>query len=151
MREFMKRHVLSAMAATLAANGCAPAQESAGSAPAAAPRANVTLAGRASATVTGQPLGMPPAPWEAVILVTDLPPGGVLPMHKHPWPRYVYVDRGRIGVTYEAAGVTREFGAGEAVVEAIDQWHEGRVIGSEPARLILFDQVPRGASNVVTR
>ena len=82
---------------------------------------------------------------------TELPPGGVLPMHRHPWPRYAVVERGRLSVTYEAAGLTREFGAGEAVVEAIDQWHEGRVVGPEPVRLIVFDQVPRGATNVITR
>ena len=140
-----------ALCAALAANGCAPADESVAHQPAAAPRANVTILNRASATVTGQPLGLPPAPWEAVMSATELPPGGVLPMHKHPWPRYAVVERGRLSVTYEAAGLTREFGAGEAVVEAIDQWHEGRVVGPEPVRLIVFDQVPRGATNVVTR
>jgi len=146
----MRKMVLS-VAAALAASSCAPAEEATTTAPATAPRANVTLVNRASATITGQPLGMPQAPWEAVMSVSDLPPGGALPMHKHPWPRYVYIERGRLSVTYEAAGLTREFAAGEAVVEAIDQWHEGRVVGSEPVRLIVFDQVPRGASNVVAR
>ena len=139
-----------ALAVALAAGGCAPA-ERADVAPAAPPRANVTVAARASATITGQPLAMPPSPFEAVVSITELPPGGVLPMHRHPWPRYAFVDRGRISVSYEAAGFTREFGPGEAVVEAIDQWHEGRVVGSEPVRLIVFDQAPPGVSNVVLR
>jgi quercetin dioxygenase-like cupin family protein len=146
----MKQKLHTAIAAASLACGCAPA-EPATTTQSSASRANVTVAARASTTITGQPTGMPPAPFEAVISVTDLPPGGVLPMHKHPWPRYVYVDRGRISVTYEAAGLTREFGAGEGVIEAIDQWHEGRVVGSEPVRLVLFDQVPPGATNVVTR
>lgn len=136
--------------AALAASGCAPAEE-ATTGPTAPPRASVTVVNRTSSTITGQPLAMPPQPWEAVFSVSDLSPGGVLPMHKHPWPRYAYVERGRLSVTYEAAGLTREFGPGEAVVEALDQWHEGRVVGSEPVRLIVFDQLPRGASNVVLR
>ena len=113
--------------------------------------ASVTLAGRASTTATGQKLAMPADPFESVISVSELPAGGVLPMHKHPWPRYVYVDRGRISVRYEASGVERTFGAGEGIVEAIDQWHEGRVIGFEAVRLIVFDQVPPGQTNVVRR
>ena len=147
----MRWTVPATLAAALAASGCAPTDDMAAGQPAAAPRANVTILNRASATVTAQPLGMPPAPWEAVMSVTELSPGGVLPMHKHPWPRYVVIERGRLSVTYEAAGLTREFGPGEAVVEAIDQWHEGRVVGLDPVRLIVFDQVPRGSTNVVTR
>ena len=147
----MRWKVPAALIAGLATSGCAPADENVARQPAAAPRVNVTILNRASATVTDQPLGMPPAPWEAVMSATELPPGGVLPMHKHPWPRYAVVERGRLSVTYEAAGLTREFGPGEAVVEAIDQWHEGRVVGSVPVRLIVFDQVPRGATNIVTR
>ncbi len=147
----MRRGLLTAVVAALAAIGCAPEDREVASAPSPAPRAGVTVVERASATVTGQPLGMPPTPFETVISVTELPPGGVLPMHKHPWPRYVYIDRGRLSVRYEAANLTREFGAGEGVVEAIDQWHEGRVLGTEPVRLIVLDQLPLGATNVVAR
>lgn len=137
--------------AALAAIGGAPAAEQAPQTAAPASGIRVTVVNRASTTVTGQPLGLPPSPWETVISMTDLPPGGVLPMHKHPWPRYAFVERGRLSVHYEAAGITREFGPGEAVVEAIDQWHEGRVVGAEPVRLIVLDQLPPGATNVVTR
>ena len=139
-----------AIAAALTATGYAAAQEGSADAPA-PPRAKVSIVNRTSTTVTGQPLGMPSGAWEVVVSVSDLPPGGVLPMHKHPWPRYAYVERGRLSVSYEAAGITREFGPGQAVVEAIDQWHEGRVVGTEPVRLIVLDQVPAGATNVVAR
>ena len=72
-------------------------------------------------------------------------------MHKHPWPRYALVESGRIRVRYEAAGVERIFGPGEAVIEAIDQWHEGAVVGSEPVRLLVIDHVPPGQTNLVRR
>ena len=113
--------------------------------------AAVTIAGRGSTTVTGQKLGRSADPFESVISVSDIAPGGLLPMHKHPWPRYVYLDRGRLSVRYEASGLVREFGPGEGIVEAIDEWHEGKVVGAEPVRLIVFDQVPPGQTNVVRR
>ena len=86
-----------------------------------------------------------------MISVAEIPAGGALPMHKHPWPRIAYVQSGRLRVHYEAAGLVREFGPGEAAVEAIDQWHEGEVVGDAPVRLIVVDQVPPGRSNVVAR
>ena len=113
--------------------------------------AAVTTVLRASTTVTGQPLAAPPSPWEVLVMTTDLPPGGLLPMHKHPWPRFAFVQSGRLEVRYEQSGLVRTFGPGEAVVEAIDQWHEGRVVGAEPVRLIVLDQLPPGATNVVRR
>ena len=45
----------------------------------------------------------------------------------------------------------REFGPGEAVVEAVDSWHEGEVVGSEPVKLLVIDHVPPGETNVVRR
>jgi quercetin dioxygenase-like cupin family protein len=143
----MKRRLRAGLlAALIAATGCATAQDR--GPPAAA--ASVEIA-RASATVTGQPLGALPAPYEIVVSTTVLPVGGALPMHKHPWPRYAYVESGRLRVHYEQAGLVREFGPGEAVVEAVDQWHEGEVVGPEPVRLLAIDHVPPGQVNVVRR
>ena len=145
----MRRIILTASMAV--ASSCASVEQNQAPIAATGTTPRVTVVTRAATTITGQPLAVPPAPWETVVSVSDLPPGGALPMHKHPWPRYAYVERGRLRVSYEAAGLTREFGPGDAVVEAIDQWHEGRVVGSEPVRLIVFDQVPQGATNVVLR
>jgi quercetin dioxygenase-like cupin family protein len=130
------------LAALLAGHGAVSGQD------AQAPR--TTVLSRGSATVTGQPIAMPPA-FEVVISRTELPAGGVLPMHRHPWPRYAIVEQGRLRVRYEEAGLVREFGPGEAVIEAIGQWHEGEVVGREPVRLIVIDHVPPGETNVVRR
>ena len=140
-----------ALSVLIALAACSPAAEPAAVPPASSAAATVTLLTRASTTVTGQPLGIPEGPLEVAISASELPAGGVLPMHKHPWPRYAYVERGRLRVRYEAAGLVREFGPGEAVIEAVDQWHEGEVIGPDPVRLILLDQLPPGATNVVRR
>src|SRR5687767_10857765 len=134
----------------LAAGGCADAGAPP-VAPPASPGAAVQVVTRTATTITGQPLEAPPVPYEVAISTSELPAGGLLPMHKHPWPRYAYVERGRLEVRYEASGLVRQFAAGEAVVEAVDQWHEGRVVGTEPVRLVIVDQLPPGQSNVVRR
>jgi quercetin dioxygenase-like cupin family protein len=113
--------------------------------------AAVTVLERTTTTATGQSLRLPQGPVEVVVSRTEIPAGGVLPMHKHPWPRYAYVESGRLRVHWERAGITREFGPGDVVVEAIDEWHEGAALGETPVALIVFDQVPPGAANVVRR
>jgi quercetin dioxygenase-like cupin family protein len=110
-----------------------------------------TLLNRSATTITGQPLAMPEPGFEVVISRTEIPAGGVLPMHRHPWPRYAIVERGRLRVRYEEARLVREFGPGEAVIEAIGQWHEGEVVGTEAVRLIVIDHVPPGEINMVRR
>ncbi len=136
---------------SLLGSGCAVAAEDRSRLPAPEAGAAVTLLARSATTVTGQPLASPDPGFEAVISRSRLPPGGVLPIHKHPWPRYAYVVSGRLRVSYEESGLVRDFGPGDAVIEAIDQWHMGEVVGDEPVTLIVLDQVPPGRTNVVTR
>ena len=115
------------------------------------PAPQTTILNRSSSTITGQPLALPGPAVEVVISRTEIPAGGALPMHKHPWPRYAIVESGRLRVRYEEAGLVREFGPGEAVIEAIDQWHEAGVVGPEPVRIIVIDHVPPGQTNLVRR
>lgn len=116
-----------------------------------APSPRSTVLNRSATTITGQPIAMAAPGYEVVISRTEIPAGGMLPMHRHPWPRYAIVEQGRLHVRYEEAGLVREFGPGEAVIEAIGQWHEGEVVGAEPVRLIVIDHVPPGETNVVRR
>jgi quercetin dioxygenase-like cupin family protein len=115
------------------------------------PPSGTNVIARSATTITGEAVEMPRPAFEVVITAVELPAGGVLPPHKHPWPRYAYVERGRLRVSYEAAGIVREFGRGEAVIEAIDQWHQGEAVGTEPVRIIVIDHVPPGQVNVVRR
>ena len=144
----MNMRLLAATAILFAAG--AQAGGDAASPPASRPGANVSVVERTRTTLTGQSFEVPDGPLEVVVSVAEIPPGGALPMHRHPWPRIAYVQSGRLRVA-EAAGLVREFGPGDAAVEAIDQWHEGEVVGDAPVRLIVVDQVPPGRSNVIAR
>ena len=106
---------------------------------------------RADHTVTGQPLAMPQGPLQVVVQTIEIPAGGRLPVHKHPYPRYAYVLSGRLRVTYVDAKLVKEVGPGDFVVEAIDQWHQAEAVGADPVKLLVIDYVPPGEANVVAK
>ena len=102
-------------------------------------------------TATGQPIVLPRENPEVRVVTLDIAPGAVLPEHKHPYPRYGYVLAGTLRVTNTDTGTSMVYGIGDFIIEAVDQWHRGASIGSEPVRLLVIDQVEGGQANVVTR
>lgn len=104
-----------------------------------------------SATVTssGQPIVLPQKNAQVIVSTYEIPPGAVLPKHKHPFPRYGYVQAGTIAVTNIDTGKTETFKTGDFILEAVDQWHYGATVGTETARLLVIDMVEKGQANVV--
>lgn len=117
---------------------------------AAAPMQSTPLV-TSTTTWSGQPLALPQGPVEVRAAHVVMPVGTALPPHQHPYPRYVYIESGLLSVSNEVTGVTREFGPGEFVVEAIGQWHTGKVVGDAPVGLVVIDQAPPGVGNVVPK
>lgn len=105
----------------------------------------------ASSTTTwsGQPYSVPSGQLQVTSQTVVIPAGGALGVHKHPWPRFAYVQEGTLRVTNDDAHVTRDFKAGEFVVEAIDQWHHAEVVGDQAVKLLVIDQTPPGKVNMV--
>ena len=102
-------------------------------------------------TATGQPIVLPRENPQVRVVTLDIAPGAVLPEHKHPYPRYGYVLAGTLRVTNSDTGTSMVYGIGDFIIQAVDQWHRGASIGSEPVRLLVIDQVEGGRANVVTR
>jgi len=127
-------------ALTLAACASASAQEAA-----------VTPLASAVATNSGQPIMLPPGAVQVTVSRVVIPAGTALPVHKHPYPRYAYVEAGRIRVTNTDTGGEVEFEPGGFIVEAIGQWHTGLALGPEAVRLLVIDQHPPGAANTIRR
>jgi quercetin dioxygenase-like cupin family protein len=96
-------------------------------------------------TISGQPLNRPPDPFELLVTRASFPKGHVISCHRHTWPRYVYLQTGRLRVTNQETRQVSEFKAGDVVVEAIGQWHHGDVL--EALTLVAMEQVPPGAQN----
>jgi quercetin dioxygenase-like cupin family protein len=130
------------VAAVVLAVGPAPASAETPAAPVSTP------VGVFDATVSGQPIILPQGPARLTVTQTDLAAGGLIPPHKHPWPRYNYVLAGAVRVTNLDTGAVQDFKAGEVIVEAVGQWHKGEALGG-PVRLLAFDQAPPGQANMV--
>jgi quercetin dioxygenase-like cupin family protein len=105
---------------------------------------------RTDKTVSGQPLRLGQAGAQVVALATDFPPNGRTTVHKQPWSRFVYVERGPLWVTNFDRHKTDEFQTGQVFAEAVDEWHQGHA-GPAGARLVVLDLVPPGATNVISR
>lgn len=101
------------------------------------------------ATAAGQPIVLPQGRLAATISETVVPAHGLIPPHKHPYPRYVYVAEGRLRVTNLVSGQVYELKAGDFTVDPVDQWHKAEALGDAPARLIALDQTPPGVSNTI--
>jgi quercetin dioxygenase-like cupin family protein len=83
--------------------------------------------------------------------ISEFPAGFHGPVHKQPYPRYAYLMSGRLRVTYDDQKVVKEFTAGDFMVEGIDQWHSVEAIGPEAVKVLVIDQTPPGAPNVVIK
>ena len=98
------------------------------------------------ATVAAQailPGPQAPEPLDVVQRVTDLPAGGVVPLHTHPGPNFNILLEGQIVLDME--GMAHSFAASDSWVEPANLVHGGRNTGSTTARLVGSALVPRGA------
>ena len=116
-----------------------------------APKVVVTPLTSTTTTWTGQPITLPQKNVQVLVSTYDIPAGAILPVHKHPFPRYAYVLAGTLQVTETKSGKSATYHAGDFIVETIDRWHQGANVGSDPVKLLVIDQVEQGAQNTVLR
>lgn len=102
-------------------------------------------------TALGQQIRLPEGAAEVTVLSYEIPPGAVLPVHKHPYPRYAYVLGGRLNVTTGDGIKSFEYGPGDFIVEMLDAWHSGQTVGRETVRLLVIDQAPPGTANTILK
>lgn len=108
----------------------------------------VTPVATADSTATGQPIRLPQGDVEMVVAIYEIAPGAVLPEHRHPYPRYAYVQQGTLEVDNTEAGKRIVYRPGDVVVEAVGQWHKGTNIGTDPVKLLVIDMIEKGTKNV---
>jgi quercetin dioxygenase-like cupin family protein len=136
-----------ALAAGCSAEPATPARNEAAAAPTPAPAPANPIQQRFDRTMTGQPLTRPPTPFQLLVTRATYPAGYVITCHKHTWPRYVYLQQGDLRVTNFDTRTVHDFSAGDILVEAIGQWHQGQVSSQGPVTLVAFEQVPPGENN----
>ena len=74
---------------------------------------------------------------EITILRIIIPPGALLPLHKHPVINAGVLLRGELTVVTEDRR-TLHLKAGEAIVEVVNTLHSGKNEGDKPAEIIVF-------------
>jgi quercetin dioxygenase-like cupin family protein len=72
-------------------------------------------------TSTGQPIVMPRNEAELVVSIYDVAPHAALPEHKHPYPRFGYVLTGNLRVTDAETHQSKDYKAGDFIVESVGQ------------------------------
>lgn len=110
----------------------------------------VTTIAKSSTAYNGQKLrylktGKP----EVTALTVEIQAGGQTGWHKHPVPVYAYMLSGTLSIEVEG-GRTFEFVPGDAIIEVMDTPHNGKNIGAEPARLVVFYTGEEGSPTTVT-
>ena len=119
--------------------------------PAVAQAPEAKVLGTYQTTNTGQPILAPEGPLTLTVSRVTIPAGASLPIHKHPFQRYGYVESGSITVRNLDTGTSAEFKLGDTIVEARGQWHTGTAMGTEPVVLLVIDQTPPGQANTMRK
>ena len=87
-------------------------------------------------TVRGQPIRFPQGDNQFTALLGEIAPGGQAGRHMHPVPLLVYILEGSLSIEMEGHE-TQVVSAGDAFTEVINTWHNGRNLGSTPARFLI--------------
>ncbi len=118
--------------------------------PASSSKVVITKVLSATQTSSGQPIKLPQSDVQVIVTTLEIHPGATLPRHLHPYPRYGYVMQGALKITNEQTGLSNVYKTGDFIVESIGQWHRAEIVGDEPVKLLVIDQIEgRRADNTV--
>ncbi len=111
----------------------------------------VRLVLSATTTASGQPIVLPQKDAQVIVSTYEIAPGAVLPVHKHPFPRYALVQAGSLRVTNADTGKSDDYKPGDFIVEVVDQWHYGTNTGADTVKLLVIDMVEKGRPNTILK
>jgi quercetin dioxygenase-like cupin family protein len=99
------------------------------------PAPTVTELMTASKTILGQPIAYPSGDAQVTAAIIVVPPGGETGWHRHAVPLFGYILEGALTIDYGPEGL-RTYRAGDTLMEAMDQPHNGTNRGIVPVRLL---------------
>ena len=147
--------VLAAGVATVLLAGCGGSSDSSGASSAASGSAGTggsqVLLDKQQVTILDQPITYPKKkPAQVTSSIIMLEPGQETGWHKHGAPMYAYILEGTLTVEYDA-GVTKEYPAGTALMEAQGVFHNGTNKGTSQVRVLVVNMGAKGVKNSVVR
>ncbi|WP_167761363.1 cupin domain-containing protein [Duganella callida] len=109
----------------------------------------VTPVLKASTTVLGQPIEYTKTDSPEVVSVTQsFEKGGETGWHYHIHSSHIYVLEGTLELEM-LDGTKKSFTTGQAYMESVNTWHNGRNKGSGPLKLLVVSFIEKGKSNNV--
>lgn len=103
----------------------------------ASPGVTVEPLGQAQSSWDGQALVYPQGQAEVTALRIDIAPGAATGWHQHPVPSFAYVLQGELEVSLQN-GAVKQLKAGDVLFEVVNTAHNGRNVGTEPVKLVVF-------------
>ena len=85
---------------------------------------------------------------EIKVLRIKIPSGVTLPWHYHPVINAAVILKGRLEL-YTKDGMTKSFGAGEALIEVVDTVHAGKAVGPDDVDLVVFYAGSKGMPTTI--
>ncbi len=104
---------------------------------------------KTSTTVLGQAIEYTKTDAPEVVSVMQVfQPGGETGWHYHVHSSHIYVLEGTLGLDM-LDGTKKEFKTGEAYMESVNVWHNGKNIGKGPLKLLVVSFIEKEKSNNV--
>lgn len=85
----------------------------------------------------GRPIVYPDGQAEVTVLMVEIAPGGETGWHYHKVPSFGIVLEGTLEVTLKDGRVKR-LKACEGLAEVVDTLHNGRNVGNDPVKIVVF-------------
>src|SRR5512135_855775 len=85
----------------------------------------------------GKPIVYPEGQAEMTALLVEIAPGAQTGWHCHLVPNFAYILEGTLELTLDD-GRMKLLKAGDALSEVVNRSHNGRNVGSSPAKLVVF-------------
>lgn len=99
-------------------------------------------------TILGQAFAYPAGRARITAARLTVPPGGIVLLHLHPVPLFVYILQGEIIVDYGSQG-TRTYRKGDAFVEAFEWPHRARNGGKGNVEILTVYAGAEGVQNSI--
>lgn len=96
----------------------------------------------------GRALVYPTGQAEVTGIMMEIAPGGETGWHLHPVPSFGWMLQGSLDVSLKD-GQIKHLHAGDALAEVVDTLHNGRNVGDEPVKIIVFYAGAVGAAVTV--
>lgn len=92
---------------------------------------------KTSSSWDGRVLVYPTGQAEVTGIMVEIAPGGETGWHLHPVPSFGWMLQGSLDVSLKD-GQIKHLHAGDALAEVVDTLHNGRNVGDDPVKIIVF-------------